>query len=702
MFKIAGPKTLRLASAQILTKQLHVAERRPDGTTGYLLKRKGWGGNLQNIEKGQREIYIPDGVSNKLLDKLQHFSILRDLSIFTEEELEILRIFVQVDQSGAEALIVAYCCEAGAYRSLFTNGIKPHTFLGMHLFKDVWRTKMLESKAVTKDSGFDIDEMCRTSIPLLKMNPFWRDLDLLIKDSDNWPVDQRYYYLAKQTEHSCVDGQTEVLTRKGWRKIESVADIGTLTTEIAIYNKGLIQFEIPKVWNKMYITDTMYSLVGEETDQFVTGNHRVLYSSNGKQHIKYAKDIMHLNRPNIPTSGCYIGGSLDVKDWVIQLLVAIQADGHWCKSEAEGTHEYLPKVIFRLKRDRKITRLLDILRQSGLTFSKELHANDVTCITVTGLEEVLRFFQGQKIWGSWLLDFSANNLALFVDELKYWDGTFDESYRHKREAYFTKYSTNAAWVKTICHLIGKQGTRNVSQDGLHIVGINSRQQSVASNKQRILNWTGFVYCPTVSSGLFMIRRNGKISVTGNSNYDIHPPTFRMNILEKSGGKIVISKEDSERFLATKHSLFPEIKGYHRYVQSLAEKHRRLYNLHGHPYEITHYELQESNWKELYAWIPQSTVGEITNIAYTRMQQYITDSKVKWDLLSNTHDSYLLQCPLMDMRDCALKAKEFMEQEFVSPIDGAKFRMRSEAQAGFNWSPAKKDKNVIGLREIKGI
>lgn len=388
-YKIAGPKTLRLASAQILTKKLHSAERRPDGSVGFVQKRKGWGGNLQNIEKGQREIYIPDGVINELIEKLQHFSVLRDLSIFTDEELEILRIFVQVDQSGAEALIVAYCCEAGAYRSLFTNGIKPHTFLGMHLFKDVWRTKMLESKAVTKDSGFDIDEMCNTPIPLLKMNPFWRDLDLLIKDSDNWPVDQRYYYLAKQTEHS-------------------------------------------------------------------------------------------------------------------------------------------------------------------------------------------------------------------------------------------------------------------------------------------------------------------------SNYDIHPPTFRMNILEKSGGKIVISKEDSERFLATKHGLFPEIKGYHRYVQSLAEKHRRLYNLHGHPYEITHYELQESSWKELYAWIPQSTVGEITNIAYSRMQQYISDTKVKWDLLANTHDSYLLQCPLMDMRDCALKAKEFMEQEFVSPIDGAKFRMRSEAQAGFNWSPAKKDKNVIGLREIKGI
>lgn len=702
LYKIAGPKTLRLASTQILKKQLHVAERRADGTTGFVQRRKGWGANLQNVEKGQREIYIPDGVTNELEDKLKYFSVIQDLSIFTEEELEFLRIFVQVDQSGAEALIVAYCCVNGAYRSLFTNGIKPHTFLAMHLFKHIWQSKMLESKMITADSGFDIEVMCKTPIPQLTANPFWRDLDLLIKDSDNWPVDQRYYYLAKQTEHSCVDGETEVLTKKGWRKIESVADFGVLTTEIAIYNAGSIKFEIPKVWNKLYITDTMYSFVGEETDQFITKNHRVVYSSNDKEKLGYAQDCIKIDRLNIPTSGMYVGGNVTLPDWKIKLLVAIQADGHWCKSEAEGSCEYLPKVIFRLKRERKIKRLLDILQQSGLSYNVEHHANEVTCITVTGFEDVVEHFNGVKLWGSWLLDFSIDNLILFVDELKYWDGTYDESFRHKREAYFTKHATNAAWIKTICHLVNKQGTRNISDDGLHVVGINNRRKSIASNKQRIFNWTGFVYCPTVSSGMFMIRRNGKISVTGNSNYDIHPPTFRMNILEKSGGKIVISKTDSERFLATKHGLFPEIKGYHKYVQLLSEQHRRLYNLHGHPYEITHYELQDSNWKELYAWIPQSTVGEITNIAYSRMQQYITESKRRWDLLANTHDSYLLQCPLPEAKECALKGKEFMEQEFVSPIDGTKFRMRAEAQAGFNWSPAKKDKNVAGLRGIKGV
>ena len=38
-------------------------------------------------------------------------------------------IFVQPDQAGAEALVVAYLCPPGQFRSLFLNGIKPHTLM---------------------------------------------------------------------------------------------------------------------------------------------------------------------------------------------------------------------------------------------------------------------------------------------------------------------------------------------------------------------------------------------------------------------------------------------------------------------------------------------------------------------------------------------------------------------------------------------
>lgn len=337
-YKIAGTKTFRLSSSKIFGK---------------------WGGNLQNIEKSMREIYIPDEG----------------------------KIFVQVDQSGAEALIVAYISEAGRFRQLFENNIKPHVYVALRLFKDVWPKKMYSQSLITSSDNFDIDAVINTPIPELKKNPLWKNIDAIIKDSDNWSLEERYYYLAKQTCHS-------------------------------------------------------------------------------------------------------------------------------------------------------------------------------------------------------------------------------------------------------------------------------------------------------------------------GNYGITPPTFRMNVLEKSGGKIVISKEDAEFFITTYQSLFPEIFEWHECVRRQVEKHKILYNLHGHPYIITQPFILESAWKELYAWVPQSTVGEITNIAYSKLQRYIWDAGVDWDLLANTHDSYLVQCPIGEERKCALVMQEFMGQEFTSPVDGVKFRMKSEAQAGYNWAPAKKDKNIEGLKEIK--
>ena len=46
---------------------------------------------------------------------------------------------VQVDQAGAEALVVAYLAGHGKYRDLFLHGVKPHVYVALHLFLDKFR-----------------------------------------------------------------------------------------------------------------------------------------------------------------------------------------------------------------------------------------------------------------------------------------------------------------------------------------------------------------------------------------------------------------------------------------------------------------------------------------------------------------------------------------------------------------------------------
>lgn len=333
-YVISGTLSFRLGSRKVLRK---------------------WGTNLQNIEKSARAMYIPDPG----------------------------KVFVQVDQSGAEALIVAYLCRAGNFRDLFLHGVKPHVFVGLHNFKQQWKDYY---SATGLDTVPDIDELCNLPIVLLKKHRDFKEVDRLIKSSDNWPAAQRYYYIAKM----------------------------------------------------------------------------------------------------------------------------------------------------------------------------------------------------------------------------------------------------------ICHA---------------------------------------------------------------SNYGMRAGAFQLNVLEKSRGKIALSKKEAENYLTTYHTLFPEIHEWHRDVERQLNETRILYNLFGYPRQFFYPSTnpQDNLLKEAYAQCPQSTVGCITHIAFTRMYEHIDANRLKWDLLANTHDSYLLQVPIGEETTCAPVAQEFMNQELTSPR-GEKFRMKSEAQYGYNWAP-QSTKNERGLREF---
>lgn len=644
-------------------------------------------------------MYIPDGFeTGDIENKCRYWLKTGDLTPFTNEELEKIRVFVQVDQSGAEALIVAYLCKPGDYRQLFLNNVKPHVYVALKLFKDVWTKKMKDKGGLVED--FNIDLIDRTPIPELKQNPFWHDLDLLIKDSDNWKLTERYYYFAKQTCH-CVDGETEVLTKKGWVRIDSVNP----QDEIAIVNKWQnVVFEVPQTYNQFQYTGDMYHFQGDEVDQLVTPNHKMIYKANKKWYIKEASDFYHnyRGRFNIPTSA-FFNGSIILPEWKIQLLAAVQADANiQTKSQAR----------FRLVKDRKIERLTDILIKGKVehTFNPytDLTSSDnmVSEFVVKGIDDIIELLGDPKRFGAFLLTLSKENIATLVAELPHWDGTYTESYLHKRVEYMSKYLENVEWIKTILHLHNRQGT--ILKCGeIYKLGLNNREVSIASNNKIIKDWTGMVYCPAVSTGMFMIRRNGKISITHNSaNYGIRGPTFQMNVLDKSGGKVALSKEDAERFLTVYRSLFPEIVEWNRQVLRQVEENGILYNLHGFPYYITDYldsKRLAMNEKEWISWVPQSTVGEITRIAFSDLQlDYIEPRKKKWDILADTHDSFMCQCPLYEVLECISTMQQYMNQEFTSPFDGVKFRMKSEANIGFNWAPEKPKKNELGLQSPKWL
>lgn len=138
IFDVSGTKSFRLSSRQMF---------------GEI------GGNLQNMPESMRSFMIPDPGK---------------------------KIF-QVDQSGAEALIVAYLAEKGNYRELFDVGIKPHTYIALNLFVDKFRGSYPRDRYLFKKPSE------------LKALPEWNTLNKFIsKDHSNVTE----YQLGKKVAHA--------------------------------------------------------------------------------------------------------------------------------------------------------------------------------------------------------------------------------------------------------------------------------------------------------------------------------------------------------------------------------------------------------------------------------------------------------------------------------------------------------------------
>jgi len=187
-----------------------------------------------------------------------------------------------------------------------------------------------------------------------------------------------------------------------------------------------------------------------------------------------------------------------------------------------------------------------------------------------------------------------------------------------------------------------------------------------------------------------------------SNYGMKAPTFQMNVLQKSDGAVALSLQECKMFLGLYHSLFPEIEQWHAHIRKQLEQTRVLKNLFGEARRFME-PTGEDLFKQGYAFIPQSTVGEITNRAVVFLQNQLDNGgyrdNMKLDLLQNGHDSILAQCcPAYSAEACDM-LKRSLEQDLVAP-DGTRFKMRAEVSVGGNWGPYNEKKNPSGLKEVK--
>jgi DNA polymerase I-like protein with 3'-5' exonuclease and polymerase domains len=316
----------------------------------------------------------------------------------------------------------------------------------------------------------------------------------------------------------CFDGETEVLTRNGWKRSKDL--IGD--EEIAQYwkNGGRIDFTSFNMIVEKFKGDMLYLKTEQQIDMLVTPNHRCLLQDRKNlrkfdvKACEFKGDCRHIQ------AGRYVGGDTYLTPQIITWLCAVQADGsyHKVKGEYYG-------INFAFTKERKIERLRQCLKDIGVRYTEAVR-NKRTWFYVKKNQWIVgmtRKLMPDKCLGDWVLGLTRESLDSLYSELFFWDG---ESVG--KTAYYSSKKKNADWAQIVYVLSGSRAwIKNSPQDKYGHVGdyyrVNidkSKEYSLTTNfTVTKVPWDDDVYCVTVPSSYILIRRNEKVSVTGNSKLD---------------------------------------------------------------------------------------------------------------------------------------------------------------------------------------
>lgn len=316
----------------------------------------------------------------------------------------------------------------------------------------------------------------------------------------------------------CLDGDTECLTLNGWIKLRELVG----NEKIAQYwpDDGVIDFVKPiDLIKQRFKGDMIHLRTPKKIDMLMTPDHRCLLRRrrNKSPYEIHAKDYKphnyHVN------AGNYVTGARSL-DWAeVGWLCAVQADGSFVNGGG---------ISFTFTKNRKKKRLEKILHKLDVHYRK--HDNGRRTSFYVGLEfnrdrieRTKSVLTEAKCFGPWLLNYNLVTLELFAKEFFHWDGNYT-----RKSSYTSVVRENADWVQIVWSLTGrgaalrvtKRKHKNENWNDLYTVETSPKPKADFRVSDRLTKenvaWDDYVYCVTVPSSFIVIRRNGKVAVTGNS------------------------------------------------------------------------------------------------------------------------------------------------------------------------------------------
>ncbi len=376
-------------------------------------------------------------------------------------------------------------------------------------------------------------------------------------NNDDKEIVKIVFKTYRQTELGCkfcLSPDHEVLTKEnGWITIDQLSTDHTLAIATAEDN---LAYEKPSAMNVFDHEGDMYSVKTKSIEYTCTLNHKIYAKTlksdrfesieasellDTKYHCKknvknIHSDIKTFTLPAFEHKNeryqRYNNSEKEIKmDLWLEFLGIYIAEGH-----IDNSH------IVRISAHKQAIKdkLNEILPQIGFTFN--IYANEPDYYYITKQRSLAQYLEPlckgiEKYLPEFVWDLSEKQSKILLFALLSGDGHhYNNSYE-----YYTgskqladdvqKLTIHCGWssMKTIkqkagevLSIKGQETTRKTDQYRISIIQHPNYltalvNPSTKSTTVEIIQYNGKVYCPTVSSGKFLIRKNGKIVITCNSN-----------------------------------------------------------------------------------------------------------------------------------------------------------------------------------------
>lgn len=382
-------------------------------------------------------------------------------------------------------------------------------------------------ESALKNTEGDIKEVLELRQELSKSSVRKYDAMKNVKGKDKRVRGLIQFYGANRTGRYCLTGDHEVLTDKGWVRLDkwnggNIACWNTIGEKISFQKSEMVKF--PFSGQMVFYEDKRIS-------QISTTEHKMYFKNHYKSEWRVGEisEMLNYAHPAIPFTG-YRQVQSNLDHIQLRVLIMIQADGHYT---AEGN------IKLSFSKLRKVERCKSLLRKAEICFNLKEYMDKskkryVFTIYSRHLPLWLRMFEN-KTFDTWLFDESAD---VFFDELVHWDG-----YQSAKNSiqYSTVNRKNADIIQAFAHLSGRACQMSIKKrsqvhnnwQDAYILDIWLRPKNAhqIQRKAKKIDYTGMVYCAMTPTGFFLVRRNGRVWVTGNSGRLIQVQNLRRNNLQ---------------------------------------------------------------------------------------------------------------------------------------------------------------------------